>query len=49
MWLLAIGAGVPRGATDRTVHHVDVAATAAALLGMKAGEMAGAPMRELLL
>jgi hypothetical protein len=49
MWLLAMGAGVPRGETDRTVHHVDVAATAAALLGVKTGEMAGAPMRELLL
>jgi hypothetical protein len=49
MWLLALGAGVPRGETDRTVHHVDVAATAAALLGVKAGEMSGTPMRELLL
>ncbi len=48
-WLLAMGAGVPRGATDRPVHHVDVAATAAELLGVKCGEMAGAPMRELLL
>jgi hypothetical protein len=49
MWLLAMGAGVPRGETDRSVHHVDVAATTAALLGFKPGEMAGAPMRELLL
>jgi hypothetical protein len=48
-WLLALGAGVPRGETDRPVHHVDVAATAAGLLGVKAGEIAGAPLRELLL
>ena len=49
MWLLAMGAGVPRGETDRIVHHVDVAATAAELLGVKAGRLAGAPLRELLL
>lgn len=48
-WLLALGAGVPRGETERVVHHVDVAATAAELLGVKAAGMAGAPMRELLL
>lgn len=48
-WLLALGAGVPRGETERAVHHVDVAATAAELLGVKAAGMAGAPMRELLL
>jgi hypothetical protein len=49
MWLLAMGAGVPRGETERPVYHVDVAATAAALLGIKAAQLAGAPMRELLL
>jgi len=49
MWLLAVGAGVTRGETDRTVHHVDVAATAAELLGVKTAGMTGAPMRELLL
>ena len=49
MWLLALGAGVPPGETDRTVHHIDVAATAAALLGIKPGAMSGTPMRELLL
>lgn len=48
MWLLAMGAGVPRGETDRTVHHVDVAATAAELLRVKLPETSGAPMRELL-
>jgi hypothetical protein len=49
VWLLALGAGVPKGETDRPVHHVDVAATAAELLGVKAGGLAGEPMRELLL
>jgi arylsulfatase A-like enzyme len=49
MWLLAMGAGVPRGETERPVYHIDVAATAAELLGVKAGQLAGAPMRELLL
>jgi hypothetical protein len=48
-WLLAMGAGVPKGETDRPVYHVDVAATAAVLLGVKPGEIAGVPMRELLL
>jgi len=49
MWLLAMGAGVPRGETDRPVYHVDVAATAAELLGIKVPDLAGKPMRELLL
>ena len=49
MWLLAMGAGVPRGETERTVHHVDVASTTAELLGVKAEGMTGIPMRELLL
>ncbi len=49
VWLLAMGAGVPPGQTDRPVHHVDVAATAAELLGVKATGLAGSPMRELLL
>jgi hypothetical protein len=48
-WMLAMGAAVPPGQTDRTVHHVDVAATAAELLGVKAPGISGAPMRELLL
>jgi hypothetical protein len=48
-WLLALGAGVPRGETERVVHHVDVAATAAELLGVKAAGLAGSAMRELLL
>jgi hypothetical protein len=48
IWLLAVGGGISRGETDRTVHHVDVAATAAELLSVKATGLAGAPMRELL-
>lgn len=48
MWLLALGGGIKAGETDRPVHHVDVAATAAALLGVNTGEMAGAPAREIL-
>jgi len=47
MWMLAMGAGVPRGETGRPVYHVDVAATAAELLGVKAGAITGRPMREL--
>jgi hypothetical protein len=48
-WLLAMGTAVPPGQTERPVHHVDVAATAAELLGVKAAGLAGVPMRELLL
>jgi hypothetical protein len=48
MWLLALGAGVPRGETERPVQHVDVCATAAALLGVKPPEMAGRPLKELI-
>lgn len=47
MWLLALGAGVPKGETDRPVRHVDVCATAAELLGVKPGEIAGTPLKEL--
>ncbi|MEO8128336.1 MAG: hypothetical protein ABJF23_31005 [Bryobacteraceae bacterium] len=47
MWMLAMGAGVQRGETDRPVYHVDVSATAAGLLGVKAGDMAGRPIPEL--
>ncbi len=35
MWLLALGAGAAAGETERPVAHVDVAATAAGLLGVK--------------
>jgi arylsulfatase A-like enzyme len=48
MWMLAMGAGIKAGETDRPVHHVDVAPTAAAMLGCKTGEMAGKPAPEIL-
>jgi len=48
MWLLAMGAGVSPGEVERPVFHVDVAATAAELLGVKAGEIAGRPIHEIL-
>jgi hypothetical protein len=48
MWMLAIGGGVPTGETDRPIHHVDIAATTASLLGIGVGELAGQPAREIL-
>src|SRR5579884_794799 len=48
MWLLALGAGVPKGETERPVRHIDVCATAAELLGVNREEMAGTPLKELL-
>lgn len=48
-WLLALGAGVTKGATDKPIHHVDVAATAAAMLQIKAPGMAGSAAREILI
>ena len=48
MWMLAMGAGVPAGEIERPVFHVDLAATAGELLGIKAGETTGRPMREIL-
>ena len=48
MWMLAMGSGVRPGETERPLYHVDLAATAAALLGVGAGKMAGRPAREIL-
>ncbi len=48
MWMLAMGAGVKRGETDRPIHHVDVSATAAELLSVHATEITGRPIPELL-
>ncbi len=51
IWMLALGAGVARGETERPVHHVDVAATSLDLLGARAkmpGDTAGEPLREIL-
>jgi hypothetical protein len=47
MWMLALG-GVPRGETERPVQHVDVAATAAELLGVRMAGIQGTAMREIL-
>ncbi|MGD1093416.1 MAG: hypothetical protein ABSB35_15685 [Bryobacteraceae bacterium] len=48
LWLLALGAGVSAGETDRLVSHVDVAATAAELLGVQTGQIAGKALKEIL-
>jgi hypothetical protein len=48
MWLLAMGAGASNGEIERPVFHVDLAATTAELLGFKAGEITGRPIREIL-
>jgi hypothetical protein len=47
MWMLALGAGVSKGETERPAQHVDVAATAAALLGVKLPGVTGEALREL--
>ncbi len=48
VWLLAVGAGVPRGAgSERPIRHIDVAPTVAAILGFKMGECEGKPLAEL--
>ncbi len=49
VWMLAMGAGVKPGETEQPVRHVDVAATAAALLGVRTGEMAGTALPGILL
>jgi hypothetical protein len=46
MWLLALGAGASKGEVERPVSHIDVAATAASLLGAKL-ESAGRPLSEI--
>ena len=48
IWMLAMGAGVTAGESERPIHHVDVAATAAEVLGVKTGELAGTPLKEIL-
>jgi arylsulfatase A-like enzyme len=48
MWLLALGAGVPKTEIERPVYHVDVCSTAAELLGVKTPEIGGKPIREIL-
>jgi arylsulfatase A-like enzyme len=48
MWLLAMGAGVARGESEEPVHHIDVAATAAELLGVRTTSMSGRPLKQVL-
>lgn len=48
MWMLAMGAGVSPGESDRPLSHIDVTATAAELLGVKTAEIFGKPIREIL-
>ena len=48
-WLLALGAGVTKGATDKPISHVDVAATAAAILNVRADGMTGVAAKEILI
>ncbi len=48
VWMLALGAGLDRGETDRPIAHVDVAASALAMLGVRPEEMLGRPIREVL-
>jgi arylsulfatase A-like enzyme len=48
MWMLAMGGGIRPGETERPIAHVDVAATAASLLDIPTGEIAGRPAREIL-
>jgi len=47
-WLLAMGSTVSKGETERPIQHVDVAATAAELLGVNMRSIAGRPIKELL-
>lgn len=48
VWMLALGAGLDKGETDRQIAHVDVARTAAAVLGVSGGEMQGRRIDEVL-
>jgi hypothetical protein len=47
-WLLALGGGIAHGESDRPVSHVDVAATAGAILGFKTPDLKGAALSEIL-
>ncbi len=49
VWMLALGAGLDRGETDRPIAHVDIAATATALLGVPGGDMLGERIPEILI
>jgi hypothetical protein len=48
VWLVALGAGVPKGAgTERLIRTMDVAPTVARILGFKMVECEGRPLTEL--
>jgi hypothetical protein len=47
-WLLALGAGVQKGESDRKVEHVDIMPTAAELLGIRVPEVRGRVLKEIL-
>jgi hypothetical protein len=48
VWLVAVGAGVPRGSgTDRPIKTTDLAPTVARMLGFKMTECEGAALPEL--
>ena len=48
VWLVAVGAGVPKGAgSDRQIRTVDVAPTVARILGFTMPECEGKPLAEL--
>ena len=46
VWMLALEAGLEKGEADRPISHVDIAATAAAVLGVPGGEMGGGACRK---
>jgi hypothetical protein len=48
MWMLALGAGVTKGETERPIRHIDLAATTAAMLGVPGQQWEGQPVREIL-
>jgi hypothetical protein len=48
MWMLALGAGVAKGETERPIRHIDLAATTAAMLGVQGQAWEGQPVREIL-
>jgi len=48
VWLVALGAGVPKGTgTERPIRTMDVAPTVAQILGFKMPECEGRPLTEL--
>ena len=47
VWMLALGAGVTAGVTERPISPIDIAPTAARLLGVRGGGMEGKALPEL--